>query len=152
MSFAPLDQEFLFAFNGETLGRMFMPRANSFEVLENSLIQEALVVDSLRVKSDSGECRLSFSEWEQDEADQEQKLWVSEYSIELRVNQLIAFGTYGLSYLPQQPAAGLMLERLRQDAEEDFMLCAKLLGRSVRRDLVIDELGPERPKSGSNLH
>jgi hypothetical protein len=32
------------------------------------------------------------------------------------------------------------------------MLCAKLLGRSVRRDLVVDEEMPERPKPGKSLH
>ena len=152
MSHSALEQEFLFAFNGETLGRMFMPRASTFEVLEQSPVRETLVVDSLRVQSESGQCRLSFSEWEQDQPEQEQSLWVCEYAIELSVSSLIAFGTYGLSFRPQQPEAGLMLERLRRDAEDDFMLCAKLLGRSVRRDLVIDELTPEQPKTGGKIH
>ena len=134
MSFADLDHEFAFRLKAETLGRMFMPRASTFEILKASIIQESLVLDSLKVKSSNGECRLTFSEWEQDLPEPNQKLWISEFAIELTVDDVIAFGTYGISQVPDRREAGLMLERLRRDAEEDFMLCAKLLGRSVRRD------------------
>ena len=152
MSFVDLDHEFVFPLNGETLGRLFMPRASTFEILKASIIQESLVLDSLRVKSSNGECRLTFSEWEEAPPDQSQKLWTSEFAIELTVDDVIAFGTYGISQIPDRREAGLILERLRRDAEKDFMLCAKLLGRSVRRDLVIDEEMPQRPKPGANLH
>ena len=152
MSFADLDHEFVFPLSGETLGRMFMPRASTFEILTASIIQESMVLDSLRVKSGNGECRLTFSEWEEDQPEQNQKLWISEFTIELTVDDVIAFGTYSISQIPDRREAGLMLERLRRDAEKDFMLCAKLLGRSVRRDLVIDEEMPDRPDPGANLH
>jgi len=152
MSFAKLDHEFVFSLSGETLGRMFMPRASTFEILKASIVQESLVLDSLKVTSGKGECRLTFSEWEEDLAEQNQKLWICEFAIELTVDELIAFGTYGTSQAADRREAGMILEQLRRDAEQDFMLCAKLLGRSVRRDLVIDEEMPERPKPGASLH
>jgi hypothetical protein len=152
MSFAALDHAFVFPLNAETLGRMFMPRASSFEVLKASIIQEYLVLDSLRVKSTNGSCRLTFSEWEEDQPGKNQPLWISEFAIELTVDEVVAFATYSISQAPDRREAGLMLERLRRDAEEDFMLCAKLLGRSVRRDLVIDEETPDQPTPGANLH
>jgi hypothetical protein len=151
MSMSDLNSQFDFSLSGETLGRLFMPRASTFEVLTASVVQESFVIDSVRVESPSGRCRLTFSEWEED-AKEGGKLWVSEFGIELAVEEHIAYGTYSTSFSPEQRDAGVLLERLRRDAEEDFMLCAKLIGRSVRRDLVIDEDMPERPKPGSNLH
>lgn len=152
MSFTDFDQEFLFRLNAETLGRLFMPRASTYEILKASIIQESLVLDSLMVESANGVCRLTFSEWEEDLPEQKEKLWISEFAIELTVNEVIAYGTYAISQAPDRREAGMMLEGLRRDAEQDFMLCAKLLGRSVRRDLVIDDDTPEQAKPGANLH
>ena len=61
MSFTSLNHEFIFSLKAETLGRMFMPRASTFEILKASIIQEPLVLDSLRVGSANGSCRLTFS-------------------------------------------------------------------------------------------
>ncbi|MEM9301663.1 MAG: hypothetical protein AAGE01_06110 [Pseudomonadota bacterium] len=141
---------FSFSLDGDTLGRLFMPRAGTFEILTASVLQEQFVVDSVVVESPGGRCRLVYSEWEENETGQ--KKWVSEYAIELVVGEQIAFGTYALSFGPDQPNAGALLDQIKGEAEEDFMLCAKLLGRSVRRDLVIDEEMPERPKPGKKLH
>lgn len=129
-----------------------MPRAGTFEVLQASVMQEQFMIDVVAVESPTGKCRLVYSEWEEDSADRTTKLWVSEYSIELTVGELIAFGTYSTSFTPDQRDTGLIIDQLKREAEDDFVLCAKLLGRSVRRDLVIDEEMPSRPKPGSNLH
>jgi len=143
---------FSFSLDGDTLGRLFMPRAGTFELLQASVIQEQFVVDAIAVESAVGRCRLVYSEWEEDDPGTEGKAWVSEYAIELAVGEQIAFGTYSAAFGPEQRNTGPVLDQLKQEAEEDFMLCAKLLGRSVRRDLVIDDETPERPKPGANLH
>lgn len=142
-----LTGSFVFRLDGETLGRLFMSRAGTFEVLQASALQESFVVDSVLVQSESGRCRLTFSEWEEEDPRNGGKLWVSEFAIELTVDELIAFGTYSISFDPDQRGSGSALEQVRHDAEEDFILCAKLLGRSVRRDLVVDEEGPDRSKT-----
>ena len=147
-----MSQQFIFSMSGETLGRLFMPRAGTFEVLTASVVQEQFVIDSLAVESATGRCRLLYSEWEEDETSNSGKVWVSEYAIELKVGELIAYGTYSTSFMPDQRDSGVLLDQLKREAEDDFSLCAKLLGRSVRRDLVIDEEMPERPKPGANLH
>ena len=147
-----LTGSFVFRLDGEILGRLFMSRAGTFEILQASALQESFVVDSIEVQSESGRCRLTFSEWEEEDSPVGAKLWVSEYAIELTVDDLIAFGTYSASLNPEERASGALLEQIRRDAEEDFMLCAKLLGRSVRRDLVVDEETPDRPKSGDRFH
>lgn len=145
-----MTQNFSFSLDGDTLGRLFMPRAGTFEILQASVIQDQFVVDAISVESPGGRCRLVYSEWEEDERDG--KAWVSEYAIELTVGDQIAFGTYSAAFAPEQRNTGPVLDQLKREAEEDFMLCAKLLGRSVRRDLVIDDETPERPKPGANLH
>ena len=150
MSLTDVDNQFVFRFDADTLGRLFMPRAGTFEVLDASLLQDSFVVDSVVVTSDSGRCRLTYSEWEESES--EGKLWVSEYAIELEACERIVFGTYATTFSPDQREAAMLLEQLKRDAEADFMLCAKLIGRSVRRDLVVDEEMPERPKPGASLH
>jgi hypothetical protein len=150
MSLTDRDNEFMFHFNADTLGRLFMPRAGTFEVLGASVLQESFVVDSVVVASESGRCRLTYSEWEESES--EGKLWVSEYAIELEACEQVAFGTYATTFSPEQREAAMLLEQLKRDAEADFMLCAKLIGRSVRRDLVVDEEMPDRPKPGASLH
>ena len=147
-----MNPEFVIRLDAESLGRLFMPRASTFEVLQASVVQEQFVVDAVGVQSETGKCRLIYSEWEEDADDPDNKLWVSEYSIELTIGDLVAFGTYSTSFTPEQREAGLVLDQLKREAEDDFILCAKLLGRSVRRDLVIDEDMPDRPKPGSNLH
>ncbi|MDX1571197.1 MAG: hypothetical protein R3200_11990 [Xanthomonadales bacterium] len=147
-----MNPEFVIRLDAEALGRLFMPRAGTFEVLQASVIQDQFLVDAVGVESEVGKCRLLYSEWEEDADDPNNKLWVSEYSIELTVGDLIAFGTYSTSFTPDQREAGMVLDQLKREAEDDFILCAKLLGRSVRRDLVIDEDMPNRPKPGSNLH
>ena len=145
-------QRFDFSLDGDTLGRLFMPRAGTFELLQASVIQEQFVVDSISVDSATGRCRLVYSEWEEDEPSGRGKQWVSEYAIELTVGGQMAFGTYSIAFGPEQRNTGPLLDQLKGEAEQDFMLCAKLLGRSVRRDLVIDEDMPERPKPGASLH
>lgn len=147
-----VNQDFLFRLNGEALGRLFMPRASTFEVLKASVVQEQFVIDAVVVESTSGLCRLLYSEWEEDDSSGATKVWVSEYALELRLGDAIAFGTYSTSFTPEQRDSGFLLDQLKREAEEDFILCAKLLGRSVRRDLVIDEEMPDRPKPGANLH
>ncbi|MDJ0657040.1 MAG: hypothetical protein QNJ40_22970 [Xanthomonadales bacterium] len=142
---------FSFELGAETLGRLFMPRASTFEVTASSNIQESFVVDSVLVQSSQGECRLAYSEWEE-EHPQQGKVLVSEYAIELNVNGVLAVGTYSEAFAPDQRGAGPALEQLKRDAEDDFMLCAKLLGRSVRRDLVIDEDPADRPQGPARFH
>lgn len=141
---------FQFELGAEDLGRLFMPRASTFEVLQASVLQESFALDSVVVESPGGVCQLTYSEWEEDGSGSS-KLWISEYSIELNIDEVLAYGTYSASFRPEQREAGIMLERLKRDAEEDFMLCCKLLGRSVRRDLVVDE-AVEPARVGSNLH
>lgn len=136
--------------NAEDLGRLFMPRASSFEVLQVSPLQESFILDSVVVDSNSGGCRLTYSEWEENDSGGA-KIWISEYAIELNINEVLAYGTYSTSFNPEQRETGVMLERLKRDAEEDFMLCCKLLGRSVRRDLVVDAPA-DPPRTESKLH
>ncbi len=152
MSESQLSGSFVFRLDGESLGRLFMSRAGTFEILQASALQESFIVDSIEVQSRSGRCRLTFSEWEEEDPQRGGKLWVSEYAIELTVDELIAYGTYSVSFDPEQRQSGAPLEQIRREAEEDFILCAKLLGRSVRRDLVVDEDSPLRPKPGARFH
>lgn len=152
MTEAQLTGSFVFRLDGEALGRLFMPRAGTFEILQASAIQESFVVDSILVQSEGGRCRLTFSEWEEEDPRGEGKLWVSEFAIELTVDELIAFGTYSVSFDPDQRGSGAPLEQVRREAEEDFILCAKLLGRSVRRDLVVDDEPPGRAKGDTSFH
>ncbi len=140
---------FRFDMGAEELGRLFFPRASTFEVLQASVLQESFILDSVVVDSTIGQCRLTYSEWEEDDAGNN-KVWISEYAIEMTVDEVLAYGTYSASFKPDQREAGVMLERLKRDAEEDFMLCCKLLGRSVRRDLVVDETPATR--SNDQLH
>jgi len=145
----PQQQRFEFQLSAEDLGRLFMPRASTFDVLQVSALQESFILDSVVVESSSGQCRLTYSEWEEDDAGGS-KVWISEYAIELNTDDHLAYGTYSASFKPDQREAGVLLERLKRDAEEDFMLCCKLLGRSVRRDLVVDET--PAVKSSEQVH
>ncbi len=146
------EQPFVFMFDGETLGQLFMPNAGQFEVLQASAVQEEYIVDSLEVVSQTGRCRLIYAEWEEDNPLGRGKWWTSEYAIELAVGEQIAYGVYRLSFPPEQGDVGVMLDRLRLDAEEDFMLCCKLIGRLARRDLVVEDEPPTRQKSRGKLH
>ncbi len=139
---------FRFELDADELGRLFMPRASTFEVLQASVLQESFILDSVNVESSHGSCRMTYSEWEEDDAGG-QKVWISEYAIELVLDSVIAYGTYSASFKPEQRESGALLERLKRDAEEDFMLCCKLLGRSVRRDLVVDD---EPGGRGGSVH
>lgn len=145
-----MNPEFVVRLDAETLGRLFMPRATTFEVLSNSLVQEQFVIDTIDIVSEQGRCRLVYSEWEEGEG--EDKVWVSEYAIELNMGGMLAYGTYGATFPPQQRAASMIMNQIKREAEEDFILVAKLIGRSVRRDLVVDEDTPERMSPGANLH
>lgn len=140
-----MQARFNFELDGEQLGMLFMPRAGTFEILQASVVQEQFIVDQVQVDSPRGSCRLVYSEWEEGEG--ETKRWISEYAIELVVDAQIAYGTYGLSLAQNDRHGGMLLDRLKRDAEHDFMLCAKLLGRLVRRDLVIDEDSSSGSKS-----
>ncbi|MCG8464662.1 MAG: hypothetical protein MI750_07405 [Xanthomonadales bacterium] len=138
MTAANVDTHFALMLDAESLGRLFMPNAGSFEVIAEPAIQDEYIVDSLDVASPLGKCRLVFSEWEENNAEDE-KWWVTEYAVELTIGERIAYGTYRFSYSLDQGDTGVILDRLREDAENDFMLCCKLIGRSVRRDLVVDD-------------
>ena len=81
-----MNPEFVFRLDAETLGRLFMPRAGTFEVLQASVVQDQFVVDAVGVQTDGGKCRLIYSEWEEDAEDPNNKLWVSEYSSAARSN------------------------------------------------------------------
>lgn len=145
--------EIEFRLTAEEIGRLFMPRASTFEVLSASVLQEQFVVDSLMAESERGRCRLTFSEWEEDAAEGSGKLWVAEYAIELCIGDTIAFATYSTSFTAEQRDSPLLYEALKRAAENDFMLCAKLIGRSVRRDLVIDQdLNDDRIQPGMAVH
>lgn len=145
-----MNPEFVIRLDAETLGRLFMPRATTFEVLSASIVQEQFVIDTIDIVSEQGRCRLVYSEWEEGEGDD--KSWVSEYAIELNMGGMLAYGTYGATFPPQQRAASMIMNQIKREAEEDFILVAKLIGRSVRRDLVVDEDAPERLSPGPHLH
>ncbi len=145
-------EDFVFRFDPEILGQLFMPKAGTFEVFSEPVELSEFVVDQVEITGESGRCVLAYSEWEEDDPLGEGKVWVSEFSIALTCGETTAFATYSTSFRPEQRDAGIVMDRLRKDAEEDFMLCAKLLGRSVRRDLVVDEDMPARAKPGANLH
>ena len=63
-----MNRTFNISMNGDTLGRLFMPRAGTFEVLEASVLQEQFVVDSIHVDGADGRCRLAYSEWEENDS------------------------------------------------------------------------------------
>lgn len=144
--------QFAFVLDAEAIGRLFMANAGNFEVVQSSAIQDEYLVDSIDVASPLGKCRLAYCEWEENNPNDDEKWWVSEYAIELTVGQRIAYGTYRLSYSLDQGNSGAMLDRLREDAENDFMLCCKLIGRSVRRDLVVDEDITDHTIQSQQLH
>lgn len=146
------DIHFAIMLDAESLGRLFMPNAGSFEVVKTPIIQDEYVVDSLDVISPAGKCRFVFSEWEENSTSGDEKWWVTEYAVELSINSHIAYGTYRFSYSLDQGDTGVILDRLREDAENDFMLCCKLIGRSVRRDLVVDDDIMEPNSQSQQLH
>lgn len=152
MSERTADSHFAILLDAETLGRLFMPNAGSFEVLSSSALQDDYIVDSLDVASPLGKCRLVFSEWEENSTTGEEKWWVTEYAVELTIGTRVAYGTYRFSYSLDQGDTGVILDRLREDAENDFMLCCKLIGRSVRRDLVVDDEVIEPTGQSQQLH
>lgn len=142
-----MNQSVTVVLTAEQIGRLFLGRAHTFEVIEQPVPAGSFVLDSVVVESDNGKCRLTYSEWEED-SPMQGKLLVSEYGIELEIGDLLAYATYGVSFPADQRGSVNLLDQLKQDAENDFMLCARLLGRSVRRDLVIDEELPA-PSGGS---
>ena len=130
-----------------------MPNASTFEVLGSSAIQEQFVIDSLLAESTRGACRLTFSEWEEDAPESGRKIWVVEYAIELNLGDRIAFGTYSTSFPVDERGSAVAHDALKRTAENDFMLCCKLIGRSVRRDLVVDQdISEEGPQPGVKVH
>lgn len=146
------EAHFAIVLDGESIGRLFMPNAGTYEVVPGSPLQEEYVIDSLNVVSPSGKCRLVYSEWEEDGTVNGEKWWVMEYAVELAIGSHIAYGTYRHSYSSDQGESAVIIDRLRADAENDFMLCCKLIGRSVRRDLVIDEDIMEHANQSQQLH
>lgn len=136
--------------SAEQIGRLFLGRAHTFEVIDSPVPQGSFVLDSVLVESDNGKCRLTYSEWEEDTQNQG-KILVSEYAIELEIGELLTYATYSVSFPADQRGSVSLLDQLKQDAENDFMLCARLLGRSVRRDLVIDEELPA-PSASERFH
>ncbi|GAB4194267.1 MAG: hypothetical protein Tsb002_25590 [Wenzhouxiangellaceae bacterium] len=146
------DAHFVIMLDAESLGRLFMPNAGSFDVINSTLVQEEYMVDSLDVASPQGKCRLIFSEWEENSTTGDEKWWVTEYAVELNIGGRLAYGTYRFSYTLDQGDTGVILDRLREDAENDFMLCCKLIGRSVRRDLVVEEDVMEVSSHSQHLH
>ena len=142
-----MSQSATFTLTAEQIGRLFLARAHTFEVLDAPAPEGGFVLDSVIVESDNGKCSLTYSEWEEDSPHQG-KLLVSEYAIELQLGELLAYATYGAASAIEQRGSVHLLDQLKLDAENDFMQCARLLGRSVRRDLVIDEELPT-PATGS---
>ncbi len=133
---------------GEQIGRLFLGKAHTFELMEGPVSQSAFELDAVVVDSPDGVCRLAYAEWEEDQA--ADKLLVCEYAIELKIGQLHAYATYSASIGPEQRGGSQLVDQVKRAAESDFMLCAKLLGRSVRRDLVIDD--DDGPVAGEKFH
>lgn len=132
----------------DQIGRLFLGHAHTFELMDGPVSQSAFELDSVVVDSPDGLCRLAYAEWEED--DRADKLLVCEYAIELRIGQLHAYATYSASIGPEQRGGSQLVDQVKKAAENDFMLCAKLLGRSVRRDLVIDD--EDGPMVGEKFH
>ncbi|MEM9530520.1 MAG: hypothetical protein AAGA23_06355 [Pseudomonadota bacterium] len=133
----------------EQIGRLFLGRAHTFELVDTPPGESAFELDNVVVDAPGGRCRLTYSEWEEDAAGGA-KVLVCEYAIELRIGDMNAFATYSASIGAEQRGGNQLVEMVKRAAEDDFMLCAKLLGRSVRRDLVIDD--EDTPLAGEKFH
>jgi hypothetical protein len=131
----------------ELIVHALMHNASGVHTGWESCIEDDLIVSQLVAMDDAGSCAVRLVEQEFADEQEPDAVW-HDWVLEVRVGKVIVSGHYSL----RTTAAPLDWDWHAREAENAFERACVLLGRRVRRGLVIEEPLPRELPPRANRH